>query len=109
MKLTPLFVAGIFATVAVAQEITPTMGIDLPVLGQVAPRAAKDIASSPWSIGGETLDRDFAAIITTKNISAPSARKASASRPAGPSASACAAFTISPGSTPSSTTPSRRA
>lgn len=60
MKLTPLFVAGIFATVAVAQEITPTMGIDLPVLGQVAPRAAKDIASSPWSIGGETLDRDFA-------------------------------------------------
>lgn len=43
-----------------AQGITPTSGINLPVLGQVAPRAAKAIASSSWSIGGETLDRDFA-------------------------------------------------
>ena len=37
----------------------PTTGIDLPVLGQVTPRHAKDIASSSWSIGGETMDRDF--------------------------------------------------
>ncbi|MBM3874609.1 MAG: hypothetical protein FJ382_12925 [Verrucomicrobia bacterium] len=42
-----------------AQEITPTTGINLPVLGKVAPRHAKDIASSPWSIGAETIDRDF--------------------------------------------------
>ena len=37
----------------------PTTGIDLPMLGQVSPRHAKDIASSSWSIGGETMDRDF--------------------------------------------------
>jgi hypothetical protein len=44
---------------AAAQNLTPTTGIDLPVLGQVAPRHAKDIVSSPWSIGAETIDRDF--------------------------------------------------
>lgn len=42
-----------------AQEVTPTMGISLPVLGKVAPRAAQDIVSSPWSTGAETIDRDF--------------------------------------------------
>lgn len=44
---------------ATAQEIAPTGGIDWPVLGRVAPRSAQEIASSPWSIGGETIDRDF--------------------------------------------------
>ena len=53
-------IVGFLGTLAIAQEITPTTGIVFPVLGQVAPRAAKDIASSPWSIGGETLDREFA-------------------------------------------------
>jgi len=42
-----------------AQEVLPTTGIVFPVLGKVAPRAAKDIVSSSWSIGGETVDRDF--------------------------------------------------
>ncbi len=37
----------------------PTTGIDYPVLGKVAPRHARDIVSSSWSIGGETIDRDF--------------------------------------------------
>lgn len=37
----------------------PTTGIDLPVVGQVKPRHAKEITSSSWSIGGETIDRDF--------------------------------------------------
>lgn len=46
--------------VATAQDIAPTTGIDFPVLGQVRPRHAREIASSPWSIGGETLDRNFA-------------------------------------------------
>jgi hypothetical protein len=44
---------------ASAQQITPTTGIDYPVLGKVAPRHAKEIGSSSWSIGGETIDRDF--------------------------------------------------
>ena len=46
-------------TFVVAGEITPTSGIDFPVLGAITPRHARDIASSPWSIGGETVDRDF--------------------------------------------------
>ena len=29
-------------------------------LGKIKPRAATEIASSSWSVGGETLDRDFA-------------------------------------------------
>ena len=41
------------------QEISPTTGVELPVLGKVAPRSAREIVSSPWSIGGETIDRDF--------------------------------------------------
>ena len=44
---------------AAAQELTPTTGITLPVLGKVTPRAAKDVVSSSWSIGAETIDRDF--------------------------------------------------
>jgi len=61
--LTPRFhapvVALLFAGLAVAQEIAPTTGIALPVSGKVAPRHAKEAASSWWSIGAETIDRDF--------------------------------------------------
>ncbi len=52
-------VAVLLAAPAAAQEITPTIGIAFPVLGRVTPRHAKDIVSSPWSIGAETIDRDF--------------------------------------------------
>lgn len=52
-------VAAIAAAAVPVVPPVPTTGIDLPVLGQVAPRHAKDIASSPWSIGAETIDRDF--------------------------------------------------
>lgn len=55
-----LAAAALALAPAVGQELTPSTGITLPVLGKVTPRAAKDIASSGWSIGGETLDRDFA-------------------------------------------------
>jgi hypothetical protein len=57
--LLPLLSVALAATAA-AQSITPTTGIDYPVAGKVQPRHAKDIpASSWWSIGGETIDRDF--------------------------------------------------
>lgn len=52
-----LLAAAAFA--APATEILPTAGLGLPVLGQIQPRHAKDIADSPWSIGAETIDRDF--------------------------------------------------
>jgi hypothetical protein len=48
-----------FVAALPAQQITPTAGIDYPVIGKVQPRHARDIAASPWSIGGETIDRDF--------------------------------------------------
>jgi hypothetical protein len=54
-----IFAAAFTISSAAAQDITPTTGINLPVLGKVAPRHAKDIVSSPWSIGAETIDRDF--------------------------------------------------
>mgnify|MGYP002788827941 CR=1 FL=1 len=49
----PLFAAPVVPAAALA-------GHDLSPLGKVRPRAASEIASSTWSIGGETLDRDFA-------------------------------------------------
>ncbi|WP_188481219.1 GH39 family glycosyl hydrolase [Aquisalinus flavus] len=45
---------------AMAQEIRPTIGVDLEAIGQVRALAANEIESSSWSIGGETLDRDYA-------------------------------------------------
>lgn len=38
----------------------PAADIGLPIVGKVQPRAAHEIAGSSWSIGGETIDRDFA-------------------------------------------------
>src|SRR3954462_9869448 len=49
-----------FAQAILGQAVIPTIGLDWPELGKVEARAAREIAASPWSIGGETLDRDFA-------------------------------------------------
>lgn len=40
-------------------------------LGKIKARAAKDIASSSWSIGGETLDRDFGIYTNYKKFLGP--------------------------------------
>ncbi|MBI5770339.1 MAG: hypothetical protein HZA93_21365 [Verrucomicrobia bacterium] len=58
-KLSAPVGAAFLLAASFAQEITPTTGITFPVLGKIAPRHAREIASSPWSIGGETIDRDF--------------------------------------------------
>ena len=34
-------------------------GLELKQIGQLATRSSKDISSSPWSVGCETLDRDY--------------------------------------------------
>jgi len=44
---------------------------DFPVIGKIRPRPAKEIASSPWSVGGETLDRDFAVYANYKSYLGP--------------------------------------
>src|SRR5687767_4375878 len=66
MSLAPLRVVVVLLTCLAAcsttpraQEIRPTSGIEYPVLGKIQPLHARDIASSPWSIGAETIDRDF--------------------------------------------------
>lgn len=33
--------------------------ISLPVLGEVAHKTTRQIGASPWSVGGETMDRDY--------------------------------------------------
>lgn len=64
-------VALAFGTMGVGQDVTPTAGISLPELGKVAPRAAKETNSKWWSIGGETLDRDFASYQDYKSYLGP--------------------------------------
>lgn len=64
MRLLPAVCLAL-ATAALAADVPvtpapPLTGHDLRVLGTLQPRHARDIASSTWSIGGETLDRDFA-------------------------------------------------
>lgn len=44
---------------------------DLRKVGKVHPRSAMQIASSSWSIGGETLDRDFAIYANYKKYLGP--------------------------------------
>ncbi len=41
------------------QDAAPLSGLDLSVVGKVQSRSAKEITSSWWSVGGETIDRDF--------------------------------------------------
>ncbi len=45
---------GLTLTIAKAQE-----GIPFKKLGQVQPRHAKEIKASNWSVGAETMDRDY--------------------------------------------------
>lgn len=54
MKL-PLIVGMVLTVWAAQAQIAP----DWPVIGQLKTRDAKEIKASTWSIGGETLDRDY--------------------------------------------------
>lgn len=45
-------------------------------LGKIKPRSAKEISASTWSIGGETLDRDFAVYANYKKFLGPLGAKA---------------------------------
>jgi hypothetical protein len=44
---------------------------DFPLLGKLATRSALEIKSSSWSVGGETLDRDFAIYANYKQYLGP--------------------------------------
>ena len=49
-------------TFCTAMNVRASDGADpeFPLIGKIRPRSAKEIASSSWSIGGETMDRDYA-------------------------------------------------
>lgn len=52
--------AAAAAAASLLSALPPARGGETPPIGRLAVRTAREIASSPWSIGGETLDRDFA-------------------------------------------------
>lgn len=54
----------------------PVSDIELPVLGKLKTRSAHEITSSPWSIGGETIDRDFTVYENYKQYLGPLGAKA---------------------------------
>ncbi len=51
---------GVAVLFAVSVQAQPGPSIPFERVGTVQPRHAGDIPSSNWSVGGETLDRDFA-------------------------------------------------
>jgi len=57
-------------------QTTNTPGPGFYRLGKIKPRAAKEITSSSWSIGGETLDRDFGIYANYKKFLGPLGAKA---------------------------------
>ena len=61
-----------------AANVTPLLGDEpnWPLLGTIKPRSAAEIASSAWSIGGETLDRDFAVYAKYRQYLGPLGAKA---------------------------------
>lgn len=52
--------AALHAQAPVTPPVDPGLDIPYPRIGGVEPRHASEIAASNWSIGGETLDRDYA-------------------------------------------------
>ena len=72
--------ANISATIGGA-AVGPTVSFRLA--GKIKPRNATEITASNWSIGGETLDRDYADYNQYKKYLGRSAPKGFASREAG--------------------------
>ncbi len=49
----------------------PDEGIPFPVTGKIQPRHARDIAGSNWSVGAETIDRDYTIYANWKSYLGP--------------------------------------
>lgn len=59
--------AALVLVLALCAASAPAQPAEFPLLGKVRPRSAKEIPSSSWSIGGETLDRDYAVYANYKS------------------------------------------
>ncbi len=71
-----LLLASVMGIAGVSAATVPADTIELPVLGKLKTRAAHEIKSSPWSIGGETIDRDFTVYENYKQFLGPLGAKA---------------------------------
>ena len=56
---------------AAADRVESPLRVDMKCIGTLAPRSVKDIRSSNWTLGCETLDRDFANFDEYKRFLAP--------------------------------------
>ena len=56
---------------ASADRVESPLRVDMKCVGTLAPRSVKDIRSSNWTLGCETLDRDFANFDEYKRFLAP--------------------------------------
>ena len=54
-----------------ADRVESPLRVDMKCVGTLAPRSVKDIRSSNWTLGCETLDRDFANFDEYKRFLAP--------------------------------------
>jgi len=61
----------LFLVAQTAGSIAEAGPSPFPLIGKIAPRSARDIASSSWSIGCEVLDRDFASYAAYKHYLGP--------------------------------------
>lgn len=59
MKIKFLYLAVAFILSNWCNAQDNSEGIDYPLIGMVESRSSHEIASSNWSIGGETMDRDY--------------------------------------------------
>ncbi|TWU33253.1 hypothetical protein Poly41_50050 [Novipirellula artificiosorum] len=50
---------AVLATAQAAPSLEQQLGKDYTYIGSIKPRHARDIKASNWSIGAETMDRDF--------------------------------------------------
>ncbi|MBI5684754.1 MAG: glycosyl hydrolase 115 family protein [Verrucomicrobia bacterium] len=55
----------------VTSRQSPITSHPFPIIGKLATRSALEIKSSTWSVGGETLDRDFAVFANYKKYLGP--------------------------------------
>lgn len=60
LKYAPLALICLISHPSYSRTPEPTQDIGLNQIGYLSPKNTKSILSSSWSIGGETLDRDFA-------------------------------------------------
>lgn len=62
---------SLVALILITGQIMNGQKISFPEMGQIKPRSSHEIAASPWSIGGETMDRDYTIFDNWKEHLAP--------------------------------------